>query len=137
MIYQSGRGFIITIHVLQRLVSVKYYVQSCSAFCGQGHLKDQFTGYYFPRFSQGFTQTSLFGSFFLGISLRKKGRERHEGFSFRARMHSLMASLITFRGKKKWENEPHAMFYVLCIHKVERFDHSPSPSLPSTSVDLP
>lgn len=40
-------------------------------------------------------------------------------------------------GGKKWKNEPHTRFYVLCIHKVERFNPSPPPSLPSTSVELP
>lgn len=39
-------------HILQRLVSVKYNIQSSSAFCGHETITDQFTGYYFPSFSR-------------------------------------------------------------------------------------
>ena len=57
------------------------------------------SGYWlsFPRRFQGFAIASLLRNFFFGIALREKGRERHEGFSFRDTMQSLMASLITCR----------------------------------------
>ncbi len=59
------------------------------------------SGYWlsFPRRFQGFTRGSLLRNFFFGISLREKGRERLEGFSFRATTQSLMASLITYRAQ--------------------------------------
>lgn len=84
------------------------------------------SGYWssFPRWLQGFTRGSRLRNFFFGISLREKGRERHEGFSFRDTMQSLMASLITCGGQIQGLNPK---CHIISVHVVSWMRESWNP----------
>lgn len=56
-----------TNHILQHLVSVKYYVQASSAFCGEDNVKDEFAGYDFTSFSRVLPKHLFLEASFLGF----------------------------------------------------------------------